>query len=189
MYPVAMRSQYIKHITIRRGYTVECMYCQADMQYIPRYMRDTYGIHYNHVFCARIHVSHVWIHMYPSVSQCIALYSELRRSERDVSHISRMYCGCISVGMRIVHVLRCVAVGYIARYIVDTCIEGKLSHHRGKTVPYPSCSRRRPSPPNSPLRSDGWAMRMGDSVCDVCRVQTRRAHTRCGDRGVGCVLA
>ena len=116
VYPVAMRSQYIKHITIRRGYTVECMYCQADMQYIPRYMRDTYGIHYNHVFCARIHVSHVWIHMYPSVSQCIALYSELRRSERDVSHVSRMYCGCVHVGIRIVDVSRV----YYARYILNT---------------------------------------------------------------------
>ena len=137
MYPVAMRSQYIKHITIRRGYTVECMYCQADMQYIPRYMRDTYGIHYNHVFCARIHVSHVWIHMYPSVSQCIALYSELRRSERDVSHVSRMYCGCIHVGIRIVNVSRMYCGWIHPGYIHDTCIEGNETLHRGKLAPYP----------------------------------------------------
>ena len=73
--------------------------------------------------------------MYPNVSQCIASYSKLRRSERNVSHVSRMYCGCISVGIRIAHVLRCVAVGYIARYILEihvsrencTFTEGKLS--------------------------------------------------------------
>ena len=139
MYPVAMRSQYIKHITIRRGYTVECMYCQADMQYIPRYMRDTYGIHYNHVFCARIHVSHVWIHMYPSVSQCIALYSELRRSERDVSHVSRMYCGCIPVGIRIVHVSRM----YCGVLRLDTSRIHARYMYRGKTDP----PQRENSPP------------------------------------------
>ena len=142
MYPVAMRSQYIKHITIRRGYTVECMYCQADMQYIPRYMRDTYGIHYNHVFCARIHVSHVWIHMYPSVSQCIALYSELRRSERDVSHVSRMYCGCISVGIRIVHVSRM----YCGVLRLDTSRIHARYIYRGKTDPLPGGAPLTPFP-------------------------------------------
>ena len=54
-----------------------------------------------------------------------------------------MYHVVYRVGIRILNVFRCTAVRYMTRYIQDTCIEGKLSHIRGKTVPRPRCRRWR----------------------------------------------
>ena len=62
------------------------------------------------------------------------MYSELGRSECTYSNVS-------CVGIRIVHVfgMYCVrAVRIHATIHNDTCIEGKLSLFRGKTVPRPS---------------------------------------------------
>ena len=87
------------------------------------------------------HATHTTMHAYPNVLQCIALYSELRRSEREcIARIAH-----VSYGMsRRDTYLKCIAVYCGSIRLHDTIHLGYM--YRGKTVTPP---RENGSPPGS----------------------------------------
>ena len=81
--------------------------------------------------------------MYPNVFQCIAMYSELGRSECTYSNVS-CSVSCWDTYRACIWNVFC-ARGQDTCH--DTCIEGKLSLIRGKTVPRPLSSAPTNPPP------------------------------------------
>ena len=71
----------------------------------------------------------------PNVSHCIAMYSELRRSEAFRMHVFQCILQCIVSGYvsrMYSECIWCDLFRYMTRYIRNTCIEGKRSSSEGK---------------------------------------------------------